>query len=111
MGKTIKNISEVDTFKCGYIAIVGRPNVGKSSLINKLIGKPVSITSKRKQTTKDCILGVCNNVNSQLIFVDTPGIESIPRKFDRNKKLNSLAISMLDQVDVILCIVYNQDWT
>ena len=93
-----------DKFKCGYVAIVGRPNVGKSSLINKILGQPISITSKRRQTTRDCILGVVNETNSQVIFVDTPGIESTG-KHERNRKLNTLAISIFDDVDLILWVV------
>lgn len=91
-------------FRCGYIAIIGRPNVGKSSLINKIVGKPISITSRRRQTTRDCILGVSTNKNSQFIFVDTPGIESTG-KFERNRKLNALATSIFEDVDLILWVV------
>ncbi len=76
-----------------------------------MIGIPISITSKRKQTTKDCILGVNNNANSQLIFVDTPGIELINKKFDRNRKLNSLATSIFDQVDLILWVIEAKKFT
>ena len=93
-----------DKFKCGYVAIVGRPNVGKSSLINKILGQPISITSKRRQTTRDCILGVVTETNSQVIFVDTPGIESTG-KHERNRKLNTLAISIFEDVDLILWVV------
>ena len=100
----IENLVFKDKFKCGYVAIVGRPNVGKSSLINKIIGQPVSITSRRRQTTRDCILGVVTETNSQVIFVDTPGIESTG-KHERNRKLNSLAISIFDDVDLILWVV------
>tara|TARA_E500000331_G_scaffold44146_1_gene36809 strand:- start:1847 stop:2725 length:879 start_codon:yes stop_codon:yes gene_type:complete len=100
----IENLVFKDKFKCGYVATVGRPNVGKSSLINKIIGQPVSITSRRRQTTRDCILGVVTETNSQVIFVDTPGIESTG-KHERNRKLNSLAISIFDDVDLILWVV------
>lgn len=100
----IKNLAHNSEFKCGYVAIVGRPNVGKSSLINKIIGQPVSITSRRRQTTRDCILGVTTEPNFQIIFVDTPGIESTG-KHERNRKLNSLAISIFDDVDLILWVI------
>ena len=100
----IKNFAHNSEFKCGYVAIVGRPNVGKSSLINKIIGQPVSITSRRRQTTRDCILGVTTEPNFQIIFVDTPGIESTG-KHERNRKLNSLAISVFDDVDLILWVI------
>ena len=76
------------------VVLVGRPNVGKSSLLNKIIGHPISITSKKRQTTRDRILGVFSKKNAQFVFVDTPGIESTGR-FERNRKLNSLAIMNL----------------
>ena len=78
---------DLPTLGLPTMAIVGRPNVGKSSLINKIIGQPVSITSKRRQTTRDCILGVMTECNSQVIYVDTPGIEATG-KHERNRKLS-----------------------
>ncbi len=99
-----KNLVGNEKHRCGYIAIIGRPNVGKSSLLNKIIGHPISITSKKRQTTRDRILGVFSKKNAQFVFVDTPGIESTGR-FERNRKLNSLAISIFDDVDLILWVL------
>jgi len=67
------------TFKSGYVAILGQPNVGKSMLLNKMIGEPVAIVTPKPQTTRNRIIGILNRPNAQIIFVDTPGYHSIPR--------------------------------
>ncbi|OUW02332.1 MAG: GTPase Era [Betaproteobacteria bacterium TMED156] len=104
MGQNINQKNITNDFRCGYVAIVGRPNVGKSSLINKLIGQPISIISRRKQTTVDCILGVVNQNNLQLVLIDTPGIE-FNGKLVKSRRLNNLATSILSDVDVILWVI------
>lgn len=79
------------TLRCGYVAIVGRPNAGKSTLLNALIGQKISITSRRPQTTRQNILGIVTRENSQLVFLDTPGFQTryqsgLTRAMDRGFK-------------------------
>ena len=61
-------------FHCGFVAIIGRPNVGKSTLLNRILGQKIAITSNRPQTTRNRILGIDSDDNSQILFIDTPGI-------------------------------------
>ena len=72
---------------CGYISIIGKPNVGKSTIINNFLGKKVSITSRKSQTTRNNILGVKTKGNNQMIFIDTPGMHVKSQK-TMNKILN-----------------------
>lgn len=71
------------TFKSGYIAILGQPNVGKSTLLNRVIGEPVAIVTSKPQTTRNRIIGILNRPTAQMVFVDTPGYHSVPRALDR----------------------------
>lgn len=88
----------------GYVAIVGRPNVGKSTLLNHLLGEKLSITSRKPQTTRHKILGVKTLDNAQIIYVDTPGIhEQAPYKL--NQYMNKVALASLKDVDVIVFVV------
>lgn len=98
------------TQHCGYIAILGKPNVGKSTLLNKLLGKKLSITSRKPQTTRHQILGVKTNGDYQMIFVDTPGIHQHNRRAI-NRLMNKAATSMIHDVDVILFVVDARYWT
>lgn len=97
-------------FKSGYVAIIGRPNVGKSTLINRLLGHKLCITSRRPQTTRHRIIGIKTSNDSQLIYVDTPGIH-INDKRAMNRYMNRVAVSSIDDVDVILFVVDGMNWT
>jgi len=101
--------SQNNTTKCGYVAIVGRPNVGKSSLLNKLINEKVSITSRRPQTTRHRIIGIHTNDARQIIFIDTPGMHS-NRKTALSRYMNRTAESALHSVDVIFFVVDAGYW-
>ena len=92
------------TFRCGYIAIVGRPNVGKSTLMNQLIGAKVSITSRKAQTTRHRITGIQTLDDAQFIYVDTPGFQT-RHSNALNKTLNKTVTNTLISADVILYLV------
>ena len=89
---------------CGYISIIGKPNVGKSTIINKILKKKVSITSRKSQTTRNNILGVKTVKNKQMIFIDTPGMH-IKSKRTMNKILNKSAQSIIDDSDLVLFVL------
>ena len=89
---------------CGYISIIGKPNVGKSSIINKILEKKVSITSRKSQTTRNNILGVKTDRNKQMIFIDTPGMH-IKSQRTMNKILNKSAQSIVEDSDLVLFVV------
>jgi GTP-binding protein Era len=91
-------------FRCGYIAIVGRPNVGKSTLMNTLIGAKVSITSRKAQTTRHRITGIQTVSDAQFIYVDTPGFQT-RHSNALNKTLNKTVTNTLESSDLILYIV------
>src|SRR5690606_33174049 len=95
---------------CGYVAIVGRPNVGKSTLLNHLMGFKLSITSRKPQTTRHNVLGILTEDQYQMIFVDTPGIHSQQDKA-LNRYMNKAAGSAIRDVDVIVFVVDRQKWS
>ena len=97
-------------FQSGFIAVVGRPNVGKSTLINELIGQKLSITSHKPQTTRHRIHAIDTQTNYQMIFVDTPGIH-IGNKKAINSYMNKTASSSLSEADMILWLVEALKWT
>lgn len=97
-------IAHSDQFRCGFIAIVGRPNVGKSTLMNHLIGQKISITSKKAQTTRHKVNGIYTDVEAQLIFVDTPGFQTYHRNA-LNDRLNQNVTEAVAGVDVIVFVV------
>jgi len=94
--------SNIKEFKSGYIAIAGAPNVGKSTLLNKMLGFKISITSRKPQTTRNRILGVVHRASSQLVFIDTPGVHKA--KSALNLRIVDTAISVMGDVDTILLL-------
>lgn len=96
--------------RCGFVAIVGRPNVGKSTLMNHLLGQKISITSRKPQTTRHQVLGIHTEGSDQLVFVDTPGMH---RQEERaiNRHMNRAADSALADVDAIVFVVDGVTWT
>lgn len=92
------------------IAVVGRPNVGKSSLVNALVGQKVSIVSHKPQTTRHQIQGVVHDPRGQLVFVDTPGIHGDGKR-ELNRMMNEAAYSAFEGVDVVLFVVDANRWT
>jgi len=97
-------------FHCGFVAIIGRPNVGKSTLLNHILGQKISITSRKPQTTRHQILGVKTSSTSQVIYVDTPGIHN-RRSTAINRYMNRAASSVLNDVDLVLFVVQALKWT
>ena len=98
------NTKHPTAFRCGFVAIVGRPNVGKSTLMNHLIGQKISITSKKAQTTRHKITGVYTDERSQFIFVDTPGFQTRHRNA-LNDRLNQNVTEAIGGVDVVAFVV------
>ncbi len=94
---------------CGYIALVGRPNVGKSTLLNSILEQKVSITSKKPQTTRHSILGIRTLNDYQFVYVDTPGIHQGNKKA-MNRMMNKTAMSVLRDVDVVAFVVDGTHW-
>ena len=95
-------------FRCGHVAIVGRPNVGKSTLLNRLVGEKVSITSKKAQTTRHRVTGILTTADAQFIFVDTPGFQTTHMKRHSgamNRNLNRTVASTLGDVDAVIFMV------
>ena len=93
----------MNNFKSGFVSIIGRTNVGKSTLINSLIGEKIAITANKSQTTRTVIKAIINNKNSQIIFIDTPGIHKPKTKLGTT--MNDNAWSTIPEVDIILFIV------
>ncbi|MFD2178694.1 GTPase Era [Veronia pacifica] len=99
-----------DKQHCGFIAIVGRPNVGKSTLLNRLVGQKLSITSRKPQTTRHRIMGVDTRDGYQAVYVDTPGLH-IEEKRTINRLMNRAASSSLTDVELVLFLVDGTHWT
>ena len=90
-------------FKSGFVSIIGRPNVGKSTLLNRILGEKIAIVSDKPQTTRNRIMGVHHLPNAQIVFLDTPGIHKA--KFDLNRRMVKAALGTLEGVNLILVMV------
>lgn len=99
-----------EEFRCGYIALVGRPNTGKSTLLNRILGQKISITSRRPQTTRHRVLGIKTHDRAQLVYVDTPGMHAFSGRA-MNRHMNRTASSVLMDVDVVVFLVDGLSWT
>lgn len=101
--------NQSEQYRCGWAALVGRPNIGKSTLLNNIIGQKVSIISRRPQTTRHRILGVLTREDYQLVLVDTPGIHKSESSY-LNRVFNRAASSSLETVDVNLMLIDARGW-
>ncbi|MCB1594119.1 MAG: GTPase Era [Xanthomonadales bacterium] len=95
--------------KCGYVAVIGKPNVGKSTLINNIVGEKVSIVTAKPQTTRHQILAIATSEQGQILFIDTPGIHTGHKKA-LNKFMNRTASTAVNDVDLILFVVESLKW-
>lgn len=97
--------------RCGYVALVGRPNVGKSTLLNRILGQKLSITSRKPQTTRHQILGIKTEDELQVIYVDTPGLHNDTKGNALNRYMNKAASEALRHVDLVIFLVDRTAWT
>jgi GTP-binding protein Era len=97
-------------FRCGYVALVGRPNVGKSTLMNRILGQKLSIVTAKPQTTRQRIAGIKTTAQGQVIYIDTPGIHLAARRA-LNRYMNRIAQASFQDVDLILFLVEAGRWT
>jgi GTP-binding protein Era len=96
--------------RCGYVAIIGRPNVGKSTLLNHILGQKLCITSRKPQTTRHTLLGIKTEADLQMIFVDTPGIHTNQERAI-NRVMNRSAAGVIADVDVVVFVVDRFEWS
>ncbi len=97
-------------FRCGFVAVIGRPNVGKSTMINAFVGSKVSIVTPKPQTTRHRIVAVHTRANAQILFVDTPGLHANATKA-MNRMMNRTAVGALSDADLILFLCEANRWT
>jgi GTP-binding protein Era len=97
-----ESVATANPLRSGYVAIAGAPNAGKSTLLNRILGQKISITSAKPQTTRNRILGVCHRPGAQIVFLDTPGIFAAKDKL--NLKIVGTALAALSDADVILAV-------
>ena len=103
-------MTDTTATRCGYVAIVGRPNVGKSTLLNHILGQKLAITSRKPQTTRHNMLGIKTEGNVQAVYVDTPGLHKNGEKA-LNRYMNKTASAALKDVDVVIFVVERTRWT
>jgi GTP-binding protein Era len=101
---------EENSHRCGYVAIVGRPNVGKSTLMNRILGQKLSIVTAKPQTTRQRITGIKSTPGGQVVYVDTPGIH-LAAKRALNRYMNRIAQAAFHDVDLVLFMVEADRWT
>jgi GTP-binding protein Era len=106
----VENGTDTNATRCGYVAIVGRPNVGKSTLLNHILGQKLAITSRKPQTTRHNMLGIKTEGDVQAIYVDTPGMHKGGEKA-LNRYMNKTASAALKDVDVVIFVVDRTKWT
>ncbi len=100
----------ISNSRCGYVAILGRPNVGKSTLLNRILGQKISITSRRPQTTRHRILGIKTEGDVQAVYVDTPGLHQGGKRA-MNRYMNRAASGTIGEVDIVLFVVEGLRWS
>ena len=101
---------ESGNFRCGYVALVGRPNVGKSTLMNRILGQKLSIVTAKPQTTRQRIAGIKTTEHGQVVYIDTPGIHLAARRA-LNRYMNRIARASLHDVDLVLFLIEADRWT
>ena len=101
---------ESGIFRCGYVALVGRPNVGKSTLMNRILGQKLSIVTAKPQTTRQRIAGIKTTEQGQVVYIDTPGIH-LAAKRALNRYMNRIARASLHDVDLVLFLIEADRWT
>ena len=111
LDSTMKDSPAVtEQFRCGHVAVTGQPNVGKSTLINQIVGQKLCITSRKPQTTRHRILGIKTDERAQVIYVDTPGIHK-GRARALNRYMNRTASGVIHEVDVVVLLVEALHWS
>lgn len=104
------NFNPEEEYRCGYVALIGRPNVGKSTLMNRILGQKLSIVTAKPQTTRQQIAGIKTTERGQVIYIDTPGIHLAAKKA-LNRYMNRIARASFHDVDLILFLVEAGRWT